>query len=436
MSDVNIHVEHLTRVEGHGNIVLNATNGQVEKVQWQVSEAPRFFESFVRGRPYNELSHITSRICGICSIGHSLASLKATEAAMGIELSEQTQLLRRLAIHAENNQSHVLHVGYLIAPDLFGAPSVVPMASTHTDAVLTIVGLHRLANEFSDLICGRTIHPISLIPGGFSNIPSEKQLKDMRQKLVDSVAPLEAVAELVLANAHKLPAFERKTEYIALTTPEEYAIYDGKIGSTMDGVNVDTYDVNDYLGVTNEFIVPQSSAKYCKHKTDSYMVGALARFNINSKQLSPMAKAWAQKFGLVAPNYNPFMNSVAQLVEAVHSTEDAIGIIDKLLERGVNVNERPKFEVKAGRGVGAVDVPRGILFHDYTYNEKGICTKANAIIPTNQNHANIQKDFEAFAPTLLGKPEKEIELNMEMLVRAYDPCISCSCHYLDVQWTR
>ena len=432
MSDVNINVEHLTRVEGHGNIILNAKNGKVEKVQWQVSEAPRFFESFVRGRPYNELSHITSRICGICSIGHSLASLNTTEAAMGIETTEQTETLRRMAIHAENLQSHVLHVGYLVAPDLLGAPSVVPLASSHPGPVLKIIGLHRLANEYSNLICGRTVHPISLIPGGFSHIPNEKQLKGLRKKLVDAIPDVVAVAEVVLANAHKLPNFKRETEFVALTADDEYAIYDGDIGSTDGG----RWPVDKYLEITNEFVVPHSTAKYTKHKRESYMVGALARFNLNYPKLSPMAKEWAGKFKLASVSHNPFMNNVAQLVEIVHSFEDSIAQIDKLLEKGVNVDERPKFQVKPGRGVGAVDVPRGILFHDYTYNEKGICTKANCIIPTNQNHNNINQDFQAFAPTIIDKPEKEIELLMEMLVRAYDPCISCSTHYLNVKFVR
>ncbi|MFA5771591.1 MAG: Ni/Fe hydrogenase subunit alpha [Thermoplasmata archaeon] len=430
MSDINVHVEHLTRVEGHGNIILNAKNGKIEKIRWQVSEAPRFFESFVRGRPYHEMSHITSRICGICSIGHALASLKATEAAMGIKISEQTGILRRLATHGENLQSHILHVGYLVAPDLLGVGSVFPLIKTHPEAVLKIVKLHKMANEMSDLICGRTTHPINLIPGGFSYIPSEKQFKQLKQRLADSVETTNDVAEIVLAHAGKLPKFTRETEYIALTSNDEYALYDGDIGSTDSG----KHPVKDYQSITNEFVVPQSTAKYTKHKRDSYMVGALARFNLNSKKLCPLAKKWVDKFGLKPISYNPFMNNVAQLVEFVHSIEDSINLIDKILGNGLDRYERPKFTVKAGHGVGALDVPRGILFHDYTYNDKGICTKANCIIPTNQNHNNIQKDMEAFAPTLLNKPEKEIELNLEMLVRAYDPCISCSTHYLRVKF--
>lgn len=429
--DINIHVEHLTRVEGHGNIILNAKDGKVEKVMWEVSEAPRLFEAFVRNKPYTQLAQITSRICGICSIGHTLASLKATEAAMDIEISEQSQKLRRLAIHGENMQSHILHVGYLVSPDLFGVGSVVPLVGTHKDAVLAIVNLHKLSNEFSDLVCGRTTHPVNLVPGGLYKSPSPIKLKAMRQKLLDAVPTANAVAEIVLSKAGGLPDFTRETEFIALVAKNEYALYDGDIGSTDGG----TFPVKDYKKIVNEFVVPQSTAKYCKHKRDSFMVGALARYNLSSKQLHPLAKQWADRFGLKPVCHNPFMNNVAQVIEFVNSIEDSVAIIDSLL--GDYKDEpRPKVKPKAGTGAGAVDVPRGILFHEYTYDKNGICTKANCVIPTNQNHNNIQHDFEAFAPTLLGKPEKQIELNLEMLVRAYDPCISCSTHFLKVDWKR
>jgi len=429
--EISINVEHLTRVEGHGNIVLNAKNGEVKNVEWQVSEAPRFFESFVRNRPYNELSHLTSRICGICSIGHALASLKATEDAMDIKLSEQSTLLRKIALHGENMQSHILHVGYLVAPDLFRVGSVFPLISSAPETVKKIISLHRLANEMSELICGRTTHPISLVPGGFSEIPSEKQLLTLKKRLVDSLPTCTDVANVILDNADKLPDFTRKTEYIALTTKDEYALYDGIVGSTDTG----THPVSEYESIVNEFVVPQSTAKYCKHHRESYMVGALARFNLNADLLSPSAKELATQFDLRPINYNPFMNNIAQIVEYVHSVEDSINLIDTIIDNGLNGSEKPaEFVIKEGRGIGAVEVPRGILFHDYTYDKKGICTKANCVIPTNQNHNNIQKDMEVFAPELLEKSKEEITLNLEMLVRAYDPCISCSTHYLDVKF--
>jgi coenzyme F420-reducing hydrogenase alpha subunit len=162
------------------------------------------------------------------------------------------------------------------------------------------------------------------------------------------------------------------------------------------------------------------------------MVGALARYNLNSTQLHPAAQEVAHMFGLKPPTYNPFINTIAQLVEISHSIEDSLILIGLLLDQGVKSEKPVKPVVKAGRGVGIVEVPRGILVHDYTLNSKGYCTKANCIIPTNQNHANIQLDMEKLVPEILTKSPKEIELMLEMLVRAYDPCISCSTHYLDV----
>lgn len=430
--DLSINVEHVTRVEGHGNIVLDVKNGEIKKIEWQISEAPRFFEAMLRGRNYDELQSITSRICGICSIGHSLASLKATEDALCVKISEQTRILRHLAINAENMQSHILHVGYLAIPDLLGVGSVFPLVGTkHNDALLKIVRLHRLSNEMSDLVCGRTIHPIRFVVGGFSAVPSEKQLLDLKKELAEGLEITKEVADVVKSIAGNFPDFERETEYIALTSDKEYALYDGVIASTDTGKHP---DYKNYEKIMNEYFVPQSTAFHAKHARDSYMVGALARFNLNSKQLHLVAKEVADMFGLKPINYNPFMNSIAQLVEFVHNIEDSVNWIDILVDEGVRDEQPNEVKLKAGRGVGIIEAPRGILIHDYTLNDKGKCTKANCVIPTNQNHANIQKDMEAFVPQIIDKPEKEIELNLEMLVRAYDPCISCSTHYLDVKF--
>lgn len=429
----NIEVHHVTRVEGHGNIYVNVKNGTIERCEWAISEAPRFFEAMVVGRQWNELHHITSRICGICSIGHTLASLKATEAAMGITISEQYLKLRKLALHAENMQSHILHLGFLVLPDLMDVGSVIPLASTHPNEVKTVLRVHRLANEMSNMICGRTTHPQRLLPGGFSKIPTMKELTALRDRLKAAIPDLQALAELFKSRMHKFPDFTRETEFIALTNPEEYALYDGKIASTDTG----TAPVNEYLLFTNEYIVPHSTAKWAKHARESYMVGALARFNINYNLLSPLAKKTAEMFKLKPICHNPFMNNIAQLVEVVHSVEDSIKLINELEAAGLRSQPdyyKPEVKVKAGRGVGAVEVPRGILFHDYKYNEKGVCVKANCIIPTNQNHGNIELDLKALLPKILDKTPKEIELSLEMLVRAYDPCISCSTHCVKVHF--
>jgi len=430
--DVEIDVEHVTRVEGHGNILLNVKKGKIEKIQWQVSEAPRFFEAMLRGRDHDELRAITSRICGICSIGHSLASLKATENALNITITEQTEILRRLAINGENMQSHMLHVGYLALPDLLGVKSVFPLVgSKHNESLLKVVKLHRLSNEMSDLICGRTTHPITLVLGGFSSIPSKKQLLKLKKDLEEGLKTTKQLALVIHSVIAKLPDFKRETEYIGLTSKREYALYDGDIASTDTGI---FEDYKNYQKIMKEYFVPQSTALHAKHNRESYMVGALARYNLNSKQLHKEAKNTADLFNIKPICYNPFMNNIAQLVEYVHNIEDSIIQIDTLIDNGIKDEKPTDVKIKQGRGVGIVEVPRGILVHDYTLNEKGKCTKANCIIPTNQNHANIQKDMEALVPEILDEPKSKIELILEMLVRAYDPCISCSTHYLDIEF--
>jgi coenzyme F420-reducing hydrogenase alpha subunit len=431
---VNINVHHVTRLEGHGNIVVNAKNGKIEKLQWQVPEAPRFFEAMVRGRSYEDIQIIVSRICGICSISHSLAATKAVENATGIQVSEQADKIRLLMHYSEQLQSHVLHVGYLAAPDFFGVPSVVPLVAMAPDAVKTIIGLHRLGNDWSNLIAGRTTHPVTLRPGGLTKIPTEKQLRELQDRLKKSLADLTVVANVVLSVAGKIPQFERQTEYVSLqqTNPPTYAFYHGEIASTdCKG----TVPVNDWKTVANEYVSDQSTAKWTKWHRDSYAVGALARFNNNADLLSPTAKAVAKMFGLKKGCCNPYMNTVAQLAEAVHVVEKSIELIDELLTKGLKP-ETVSVSPKAGKASGAVEAPRGILFHEYEFDRKGNCMSADICIPTNQNHANIQKDFEKLVPEILDEPEDAIRLKLEMLVRSYDPCVSCSTHMLDVKFVK
>jgi len=431
---VNINVHHVTRIEGHGNIVVNATNGKIEKLQWQVPEAPRFFEAMVRGRSYEDIQTIVSRICGICSISHSLAATKAVENATGIQVSEQTDQIRLLMHYSEQLQSHVLHVGYLAAPDFFGVPSVVPLVGIAPGPVKTIIGLHRLANEWSDLIAGRTTHPVTLRPGGMTKIPTEKQLRELQDRLQKSLPDLKAVADVVLSVAGNIPKFERPTEYISLkqTNPPTYTFYHGEIASTDQK---GTVAVNDWKTVANEYVSDQSTAKWTKWHRDSYAVGALARFNNNAESLSPTAQAVAKMFGLRKGCCNPYFNTVAQLAEAVHVVEKGIELIDSLLTKGLKP-EVVRVSPKAGKASAAVEAPRGILFHEYEFDRKGNCMSADICIPTNQNHGNIQKDFEKLVPEILDEPQDQIRLKLEMLVRSYDPCVSCSTHMLEVQFVK
>jgi len=427
--DLSINVHHVTRVEGHGNIVVDVKNGVLKKAELDIVEPPRFFEAMLKGRNFHEVAIITSRICGICSLGHQMTSLRATENALGLEISEQTEILRKILIHGATFQSNVLHALFLATPDFLNVGSVFPLVNTHKDVVLAALRLKRLANDIGDVISGRAIHPISIVPGGFTKLPSESEIKELREKLAnegmkDALFAIDVLASL----ADQIPQFERETEYISLYNDKEYAFYDGLICSS----DVGLVPVEEYEDVTNEFVVPHSTSKHTRFNRSSYMVGAMARFNNSHKLLKPKAQEVAKKLGLIAPCHNPYMITVAQMVEVVHCIEDAIDLMDILLERGIKDEKPNQNPTRFGRGIASTEVPRGILFHDYTYNRKGQIEKANCVIPTGQNLANIDDDMKKLVPEILDEPKEEITKKLEMLVRAYDPCISCSVHMLDV----
>lgn len=427
MSHLKIDVHHLTRVEGHGNIVVDVRDGQLQQCELQIVETPRFFEAMVRNKPYGDASHIVSRICGICAVGHATASLRGTENALGVELSEQTILLRKLLMHGEIMDSHLLHVYMLVAPDFLGVGSVIPLAQTAPDVVMRALRMKKVVGDLCAAIAGRHTHPIAMTVGGFTHFPREDELLALRERFValreDNQATLDLFQSL------NFPDFVRDTEYIALRGEDEYKFIDGQIASTDNVVK----PIEDYRTVTNETIVPHSSAKHTAHLRDSYMVGALARFNVNYDKLHPKAREAAELLGMEPKVINPYLNTAAQVVEIIHCTEDSIRIIDELVERGVRWEEPAKPARNYGTGVGAVEVPRGVLFHEYTI-EDGRVVGANCVIPTGQNLGNIDRDMRKLVPEILDQPKEQITHSLEMLVRAYDPCISCSTHILNVDF--
>jgi len=434
---LNINVEYLTKVEGHGNIVVNVREGKLGKCELQIVEAPRFFEGMIRGRSIFEAQHITSRICGICACGHTLASIQAAEEAIGFIPTKQTLELRKFLLYMENLDSHILHIYFLAAPDLLGVKSFVPLIDSHNQVVRLALRMKKACNDVCDILVGRHIHPISAIVGGFTKLPHEKDLDAMLNILYGMQSDMDATVELVAGL--KFPEFERDTEYVALVSDDaEYPVLVGDIGSS-DGKHLDK---SEYKKVTNEFVVPHSSAKHAKWNRDSYAVGALARFNLNFQKLHPKAREVASALKMKPKVINPYLNTAAQLIECVHFLEDGMRILEDFKKTGINyeeeiivgLNEQNRIKVQSGTGVGAVEVPRGTLFHSYQVDEKGIIIKANCIIPTSQNVNNIEWDMKKLVPEILNKSDQDITLALEMLVRAYDPCISCSAHFLKVKY--
>jgi coenzyme F420-reducing hydrogenase alpha subunit len=297
--------------------------------------------------------------------------------------------------------------------------------------------LKRTCNDLCGILAGRHIHPISATIGGFTKLPREKDFDAMLALLEGMRHDIEATVKLI--SAFSFPEFERDTEYVALVSDDaEYPLLTGDVGSS-DGVRMNK---KEYKKVTNEFVVPHSSAKHTKLSRESYAVGSLARLNLNYEKLNPKAKETAHALGIKPGCINPYLNTVAQMVESVHCFNEAVSIVHDLKNTGINydeeivvgLNEGSRIPVKAGNGVGAVEAPRGTLFHNYEIDEKGIITNANCIIPTSQNLNNIERDMEKLVPKILDKSDEEITHSLEMLVRAYDPCISCSTHLVDVKF--
>jgi len=424
-----IDVKHVTRVEGHGRIVVNTKEGAVQEVKLVITEANRFFENFVKGMQPAQVPWIVSRICGICCVGHQLTATKAVEAALGIQISPQTALLRKLLTESQFLQSHVLHVYFLAVPDFLGVKSVLPLAKTHPDVVKRALRLKKLANDYTTMFGGRTLHPMANTLKGFRKLPSLDAVAVLRTRLLEAIPDIEETVRV--AKTLQIPPYERETEYVSLKHPDEYALYDGDVYSSDTKSSV---PVERYREVTNEFTVAHSTTKWSKWHRDAYFAGALARVNNNFDQLLPQAQQVAEDLGLKVPSYNPYMNNVAQVVEVVHCAYNSVRMLDELLGSGIK-EEDISFEITAGRGVGACEVPRGILFHEYAFDSEGRCVDGNAIIPTSQNINNIEQDMKAFVPKMLPDMSKEeLTLHMEMLLRAYDPCISCSVHMLDVDF--
>jgi sulfhydrogenase subunit alpha len=425
--NVKIDVHHVTRVEGHGNILVDVRDGKLERCHFEIVEAPRYFESMLRGQPYHQASHLASRICGICAVTHGTASLLAVERALGVQISKQTRLLRSLNLCGEMIDSHVLHVYMLVAPDLLGVGSVLPLAQTAHHVVARALRIKKVAGDLCAVIGGRHTHPIALQVGGFAHLPTAVRLGELLEGLHGMQEDLDETVELF--QSLTLPSFERETEYLALSEESQYSLMGELIESTDGG----SWPLQAYRDVTNEYVSDHSTAKHARHVRESYMVGALARFNLQHAKLNRRARTAATALDLQPVCHNPYRISEAQIVEMVHFCDTAIELVGSLLEHGIQPEEPVQPETWSGEGVGACEAPRGTLFHHYEIRD-GRIISANCVIPTAQNLANIEGDMRSLVPQILHTGEQAVTQSLEMLVRAYDPCISCSAHLVKVHF--
>jgi coenzyme F420-reducing hydrogenase alpha subunit len=428
MSERKIQVEDIARCEGEGRLQVDLRGDEVVNVCFEIKEPPRFFEAFLVGRDYREVPDFTSRICGICPVSYQMASIAAIEDAFGFQPSPQTRDLRKLFSLSQWIQSHALHIYLLALPDYLGAESVLPLASDPKTlpVVKRALALKRLGNDLTRLIGGREVHPVAARPGRFSDVPSRAALDEIARRLEAALPEARETVKLAasLLGGDKVPDFSPDYDHIALTSDTEYAANRGNLGST-GGINV---PLKEYGVHIEEHHVPPSNAlrSFLARDKRSFLVGPLARVNLNFQHLSPATKQVAKEVGVPFPNFNPYCSMLARALEIHHAIEESLEIIARYSARQETEEIRPR----ASEGWGASEAPRGLLYHNYIFDEGGLVQKANIVSPTAMNSANIEENLKTLLPGWLPLPTEEITLRCEMLIRTYDPCFSCSAHFL------
>ena len=425
MTGRTIRVDMLARVEGEASLYIKMAGDRIADVRLKIYEPPRLFEAFLRGRHFSEAPDITARICGICPVAYQMSAVHAIERALGIRIDPAVRLLRRLFYCGEWIESHALHIYMLHAPDFLGYPDAVAMARDHRPVVERALQLKKIGNRIMTLLGGREIHPISAAVGGFYKTPAKAALRELEEDLHWA---LDSSLETVRWTASlEFPDFEQDYEFVALRHPEEYPLNEGRLVSNR-GLDIDVAEYEDQF--VESHIKYSNALHSVVRGRGSYLVGPLARFNLNFERLPEVARQAATVAGLRLPLKNPFRSIVVRAVELVFACAEALRIIGEYEPPAA-----PKVETPSRPGVGQAitEAPRGILYHRYALSEAGLILAAKIVPPTSQNQKRIEDDLKEYASHLAAWPVEDVTWKCEQAVRNYDPCISCATHFLKVE---
>jgi sulfhydrogenase subunit alpha len=423
-----IRTEALARVEGEGAMQVRIRGGEVENVELQIYEPPRFFEAFLRGRDFREAPDITARICGICPVAYMTSAINAMEDALGVDVPEGIRVLRRLMYCGEWIESHALHVFLLHAPDFLGFESAWAMARDHREVVEGGLKIKAMGNDLLRTLAGRAIHPINVRVGGFYKAPSRADLEAL-------IPGLEEARELARESVGwvaglDFPDFEQEYEFVALRDPDVYAIENGRLVSS-SGLDIGPASYEEHF---TEMHVPHSTALQSRLSDGgTYFLGPMARYSLNSAQLSDVAGEAAEEAGLGEDCCNPFKSIVVRAVEILYACDEALRLISSY-----EPPDPPAVEVepRASVGTGWSEAPRGMLWHRYRLEGDGSIAEARIVPPTSQNQARIEQDLLEFVRPRVELPDDRLQWECEQAIRNYDPCISCSTHFLKLDVDR
>ncbi|UCB45963.1 MAG: Ni/Fe hydrogenase subunit alpha [Spirochaetota bacterium] len=413
-----ISLDHISKIEGHASLNIKIEKNELKNLELEMVEGARFFENILKGKKYDELPLISARICGVCSPAHTLTAVRAVEDAFGINPNKTVKLLRELLAIGGLLQSHILHLYFLLLPGCLGYGSALQMIPKYQKEINRALKIKRLGNRIMTAIGGRDIHPLTVVAGGFSKYPSSEDLKSLMEEL--KVVQEDALKTFDLFSRLTFPNFEHKSTYIAVHGKN---LLGDKISLLENAIPKQfPHDYEEYM---KKYFQHDSTAEFVVIEGKGYTVGAQARLNVNwnlqDKELRDLLK-------VKSPSHSPFSNVVFQSFEIMSGVKRAIEIINELIENPINTDPPKEVKPKASTGIGVMEAPRGLLFHKYTFDEHGYCTYANVTTPTSQNLKMLEDCLEAFVKAHLHLPKDTLITEVEKLIRAFDPCISCSSH--------
>lgn len=420
----SIHVPILARVEGEGALDIQIHNQEISSLKLKIYEPPRFFETFLEGRAHHEILDIVARICGICPVAYQMSASHAIEQCFEISVTPWVKEMRRLFYCGEWIESHSLHIHFLAAPDFLGFKSAPEMAKTYPNEVRRGLRLQALGNELIRLLGGRSVHPVGACVGGFYKAPSDEQINSMLLRVNESLADCQALIEWL--TTLPLPTHHQNFTSVALRHDEEYPMNQGRLVSNQ-GLNI---AIEDFDAHFKEFQVPHSTALHCLLEGKPYLVGPLARLNLNHDRLKAPISDLLKDLKLSFPSQNMSHSIIARAIEIYYCVLEAKRILEhyQLPQSSASL-----VKAKAGIGYGCTEAPRGILWQRFKFDEQGLVESSRIVPPTSQNQARIEEDLRLALPVFgLHKSHDELRAYSEMLIRNYDPCISCSTHFLNL----
>ena len=423
----DLSLDDISKIEGNAAVNVTVRDGKVSDLRFQVTGYRRFYTQAVQGKPIAAVPQHLARICGTCSNAHLLCSIQSIEHALKVVPSEQTKLLRRLVVDGLMIRDHALHLYVFSLPDLFEKDSLLDFDEqdkTQHQLLHDTFDVKSIGNDLSNAFGGRSVHAIYPTIGGFLQIPSTQDTQSLLPKLANI---REAVLRLIdVFAACAFHQEDRDTIFFALDAKDQYSFLEGNL-ATSDGTIVPATEFRKHL---ERVVIPYSQASGFSFIGKRPMVGALARMNLHAHSLHPKTKESVKNLLNKFPSSNIFDNNLAQAIEILHCVDEAYDILNS---HSFHLETPIKPEILDGIGIGVVEAPRGTLYHQVTV-EKAKVTASEVIVPTGQNQISIEQNLKNCVEQHIDMEKKKLELEMEKVVRAYDPCMSCATHFLKVKW--